>query len=155
MAAGMVVMGGLVAVPVLLVGYSVFNAKANKNLAQAKQNLLQAKRFRQEIQSKVSMMEAIQKRVFEMKDVLMELSENLDRTNHTLRSIIDAYGPNFPDYPETAKRDVYRTLLFAQATKSILDIQLLDKEGRLTNSSQEIVKRSIEFLEENDNARKS
>jgi len=46
------------------------------------------------------------------------------------------YGAQYPTFPEEAKKDVYTTVLLAQATKSILDIQLLDDKGNLTNDSE-------------------
>jgi hypothetical protein len=146
-ALGTIVLGGIVAAPVVVVGYMVFNAKANKNLAAAKQNLLKAKKFQQEINLAVSKINAIINRVNQMEDVLSELNKRLVRYNNRLAEIIRDNGIVFPEFSEADKKDIYMAMLYAQATKAMLDIELLNSKGDLTKMSKETLLENKKLLE--------
>jgi len=147
MAAGAMVLGGVVAAPVLAVGYMVFNAKADKNLALAKTNKLKAKEYRQEISLAVAKIDAIVSRVEQMKSVLTELSELLRINTFKLERIIKTHGTEYSAFPEEAKKDTYNTVLLAQATKLMLDIQLLDDKGNITSDSEHYLIENKKFLD--------
>ncbi len=147
MAVGAVVLGGVVAAPVIAVGYMVYDAKANKNLAAAKENLLKAKKFQQEILLAISKVNAIINRVNQMEDVLGELNKRLVRYNNRLAEIIRDNGIVFPEFSEADKKDIYMAMLYAQATKAMLDIKLLNSKGDLTKMSKETLLENKKLLE--------
>lgn len=147
MAVGAVVLGGVVAAPVIAVGYMVYDAKANKNLAAAKENLLKAKKFQQEILLAISKVNAIINRVNQMEDVLGELNKRLVRYNNRLAEIIRDNGIVFPEFSEADKKDIYMAMLYAQATKAMLDIELLNSKGDLTKMSKETLLENKKLLE--------
>lgn len=88
-ALGTAVLGGLVAIPVLLVGGFVLNAKAREALEIAKENRAQTERFVSETQAAISAMNVIRERCEQMKSVLIQLNSHLGKMTQGVKVISD------------------------------------------------------------------
>jgi hypothetical protein len=82
-----------------------------------------------------------------MEDVLGELNKRLVRYNNRLAEIIRDNGIVFPEFSEADKKDIYMAMLYAQATKAMLDIKLLNSKGDLTKMSKETLLENKKLLE--------
>lgn len=150
MAGGAVVLGGIVAAPVLLVGYAIFHSKAKQNFAEAKKHHLEAKKFRSEIKLVTSKIDVITSRVHQMKFTLEKLDGYFQEYVNIMKNIIETHGTDFSKYPEQEQKEIYIAVMFAQTTKALLDVNLLTKNGDLDNSSQLILESTEDFLIEHD-----
>lgn len=146
MAAGAVVLGGIVAAPVLMIGYAIFQSKSKTNLADAKTNRLKAIKYASEIYVAVKKMEAIIMRVQQMHFTLTQLDKYFKISVTTMSSIIDKYGNDFSTYSEDEQKEIYMAVIFAQTTKALLDVNLLDKDGALNHETKEVLATTEDFL---------
>ncbi len=146
MAAGAVALGGIVAAPVLIIGYAIFHSKSKTNLADAKTNNLAANKYWKEIKLAVSKMKAITDRVEQMEYTLKKLDRHFQKSVGTIEYIINKYGTNFSTYPESEQKEIYKSVMFAQTTKALLDVNLLKQNGELESASQEVLESTEDFL---------
>lgn len=145
-AGGAVILGSIALAPVLLVGYVVFNSKSKANLAEAKKNQLKAEKFRSEIKLAVSKMDAIIFRVGQMEYTLQKLDEYFKKYVSIVKDVIDKYGTDFSKFPEKEQKEIYLAVMFAQTTKTLLDVNILTSNGDLNHSSQSILTSAEDFL---------
>ena len=146
MAAGAVVLGGIVAAPVLIIGYAIFHSQSKTNLAEAKTNKLAAKKFKKEIELATSKMKAIIDRVDQMEYTLETLNGYFQKSVGAIEYIINKYGTDFSTYPESEQKEIYKSVMLAQTTKALLDVNLLDQNGELDDDSQEVLESTEDFL---------
>ncbi len=132
--AGTYVLGAIVLIPTILIWGITYTARAKSKLADAKVHKLKARKFDKENLIKVKKITAIIKRVDQMKKTLYILSKYLKTHVDIMNNTIQKYGNDYSTYPESAKKHIYTALMFAQATKSILDINLLTKDGDFSNN---------------------
>jgi hypothetical protein len=146
MAVGAVVLGGIVAAPILAIGYTVFHSKSKENLAVAKINNKKAQKFNAEINLAISKMNAIIERLQQMSDVLSKLNYRLIKSIGLMQDIIKKNGTDFSKYTENQKEIIYTAVMFAQATKSLLDVNLLTDNGDLDKENETILLESNKLL---------
>lgn len=127
MAGGMAVLGGIVAGPVLAVGGLVMSAKARKFEAEVKKEIGQ-------MESAISILDAIEKVAKQFDAVIRRLAELFTPLLHGLESAIATTGNNYADYSPSQKRFVHLTVQFAQVLKLVLETPLLTKEGAINES---------------------
>ena len=146
MAAGAIVLGGIVTAPVLIIGYVIFHSKSKTKLAEAKTNNLAANKYRKEIKLAISKMKAITDRVEQMEYTLNKIDRYFQKSVGTMEYIINKYGADFTVYPENEQKEIYKSVMFAQTTKALLDVNLLKKNGELESSSLEVLESTKNFL---------
>ena len=133
MAGGMVVLGGIVAGPVLAVGGMMMAAKARENLANAQKYQAEARKVVEEMNNAIAILEAINDVALKFDEIIQKLSQTIVPVLDGLESTIIASGIDYSLYDPSQKRQVHLAVQFAQALKLVLETPLLTKEGGIDN----------------------
>ena len=88
MAGGMAVLGGLVAAPALAVLGLFMGSSASKNLDNARSNLSEAKKFREEMETAATLCNGIRRRSYMFERLLIRLDSLLHDANNGMRQAI-------------------------------------------------------------------
>lgn len=139
MAGGMAVLGSVVAGPALAVMGAVMGAKASENLDNAYSNMAKAEKAEEEVNTLVSMCNAIAKRSDMISLVLIKLNKLAEPMMAEFDRIIRTEGVDYKAYSEASKRNIAALLSTMQATKAIFDTALLTKKGGLTPASKKVL----------------
>ena len=91
MALGAVVLGGLVAIPAIIAGGFVLNAKSKESLENAKANKARVEQMTAEADAAIAAMEVIFSRCNQMQETIIRLGSHLDRLNTKLQNMVDEY----------------------------------------------------------------
>ena len=145
MAGGMAVLGGIVAGPVLAVGGMMMAAKAEEAKHTAYGNYDKAKAAAQQMDGAVVVLDGIQKRTDEFEYILKLLSKTFEEYLNILKFIVDN-KTNYQEYQDNEKQIVLITFSIAQTIKNICDAPIIDKDGKVTQKSQEVLKSTNEFM---------
>ena len=147
---GIAILGGIVAVPVLMAGGLVFNAKARKQLAQAKSNLELAQKAAAEMRLAVSSCNSIK----QLADQFIHHINLLDKKTEVLldefENIILAHenDDEVVDYTELngqERKQVHLTLQAIQVLKSLLETSLLSEDGAIRDVCEKVLKKASTF----------
>lgn len=139
-AGGTAVLGGLVAGPALAVIGFVAGAKASGNKDKAYTNFAKAKEFKEEMDVASEMCIGIKKRAAMFEQFLIKLNLVFDPLVYKMKQIIDTKGTDYRKFSTNEKAVVAEAMTLAGTIKSVLDTPILDKEGRLTEESEEMEK---------------
>ena len=137
MAGGMAVLGGIVAAPVLAVGGLILAAKARKSLAVAEVRHAQARKIATELDSATAAVDRIYAVATQFREMIIGLNGRFGRVLDELAVVMAESGVDYSKYSERERRAVHIALMFAQATKTILDTPILTEEGALAKASSE------------------
>ena len=135
MAGGMAVLGGLVAAPALAVLGLFMGSSAKKNLENARSNLAEAKKFREEMETASVLCNGIRRRAYMFERLLIRLHIMLRNANDGMQSAINTYGTDYRNFSQDAKKTVGTAASLAKAVKTILDTPILTEDGKLTPES--------------------
>lgn len=91
MALGTAVLGGLVAIPAIIAGGFVLNAKSKEALENAKANRAKVKQAVAEAEAAISAMNVILSRCNQMQDIIIRLASHLDKLVTQLQNLIDEF----------------------------------------------------------------
>ena len=138
-AAGMWVLGGLVAAPAMAVMGIIMGLKASKNLDNAKTNLVTANEVEEEMKVWISACDGIRKRSDLFTKNLIKLESILHRQLAKFEYIIATEGVDYSKYSDAAQNLVVMLLGTVQAVKALLDTPLLDEKGALTAESEKVI----------------
>lgn len=139
MAGGMMVLGGLVAGPALTIVAAVTVAKGKTNLNEAYINLAEANKTKNEIRLLVTACKGIADRT-RMHIMLLERIEAIFSPMLTgLQQLIQREGTDYSFYSPGARKAIAALLATVAAYKAILDMPLLDKNGKLTQESANVL----------------
>lgn len=147
MAGGAVVLGGLVAGPALAIGGAFMAAKAEAALNNAKSNLDQARKFRQEGENICSLLYAIEKRATQIDKLLNNMNEYFIPAVAKMEYIIDVAGTDWRDYRDKEKQAIGKAAQLAKAIKIVLDTSILKEDGSLDSTSEEKLQEGNKLLE--------
>ncbi len=139
MAGGTMVLGGLVAGPALLVLGSVVGAKAGKNLDNAKANAAQTDVFCEQYRNGTIQCISIRRRTYMFYTLLARLDTNFQRLNSEMADIIKNEGIDYSQFTTESKKRIASAAATAVTIKSILDTPLLNEDGTLTESSEQVI----------------
>lgn len=135
MAGGMAVLGGLVAAPALAVLGLFMGSSASKNLDNARSNLSEAKKFREEMETAATLCNGIRRRSYMFERLLIRLDSLLHDANNGMRQAINTYGTDYRRFSDSAKKVTASAASLAKAVKTILDTPILTEDGKLTPES--------------------
>lgn len=137
MALGSAVLGGLVAGPAILVSGWFADEKAEKALTEAQEFEAKVDIACEKMQTQISELKAIQVRCGEFKSVLNKLSQRLNSQLTKLENVVNEL--TFNSTPsENQLKTIHLTFLLAKTLKDILDLNILDKQGKLTAESKNV-----------------
>ena len=148
MAGGAVVLGGIVAAPVLAVGGILLAAKAKKELAEARVLRANAIKAASEMQGATSIVKGIRKVTKQFQEVTTQLSERTTPILDDFESVIKNNGTDYAKYTKNDKQKVHLALMFIQALKIMLETPILTKEGALTQEYPKALEHGKKMLTE-------
>lgn len=134
MAGGTLVLGGIVAGPVLAVGGLVLSAKARANLANAKKHLSRAKAASSEMYTTAIMVDGIRKVVLDVEVVLRKLQERFADHLDEFEALQERSGVDWARFTEAERRQVQHYLHWAQLVKALLEAPILTEAGALNEA---------------------
>lgn len=134
-AGGTAVLGGLVAAPALVILGVVASSKANANLEDARSNLAKAKAFDSEISLAVTECVSIRRGADMMNRFLISLNSIFAPLVSEMTDIINYNGTDFSLYSDEDKKTIRKAGALARSIKAILNIAILNDEGRYNSDS--------------------
>ncbi len=141
MAGGAVVLGGLVAGPALLVLGSVVGAKAGKNLDNAKASAAEADVYCEQYENGTIQCISIRRRTYMFYTLLARLDAHFLQLISGMNEIIRNEGTDYSQFSADSKKKIASAAATAVTIKSILDTPLLNEDGSLTESSEQVITR--------------
>lgn len=138
MAGGTVVLGGIVAGPILAVGGMMMASKAEEALNDAKSNFEKAKLASEEMKTAAVATKAIRTRFAEVYKLVEELSVPF-RANLDNLFMIIRHNNDYVTFSPFEKDVAYKTLQLAVSMKNILEAPILNKDGSLNNDTKDLI----------------
>lgn len=138
MALGTAVLGGVVAGPALLLAGGYYNAKSKEKLNNAYSNLAEARQIDAEISLACTTLDLISRRATQFKTIISKIKTRFNTSINTMVNEING-ETEWKSLSNEAKQKVAVAMKYAQVTKAILDIPLLDEEGNLSLESEELL----------------
>lgn len=145
MAGGTMILGGIVAGPVLAVGGMMLASKAAEAKENAYSNLAQSRLGVEQMHSAELKAKAIGYRVSEIVFVLQGLSNYFSKAVVALEFIVNK-SKDFSTYSEHDKNHIGKTFALAKTIKNILDMKLLSENGELVIGQEAIIQESNKLL---------
>lgn len=145
-AGGVMVLGGLVAGPALLVVGLVAGKAADKNLDQAKINRLEAIQLAEQLDTASRQCEAIRRRTYLFYNLLARLDTCFLPSIYKLEDLVKTEGYDYSRYTAESREIVASCVSIASSIKSVLDTQLLTDDGLLTDESAGVAVNTEKFV---------
>ena len=134
-AAGTMVLGGIVAAPALLILGCVMGAKASKNLEEAKSNFAKANDYAEQMELLCSTCNKISEHADFMRNAITVTAKVCDRGVVNLEKTIDEYGTEWNAFPYDAKNKVAALGATVKLLKTLLDMKILTESGKPSDES--------------------
>ena len=150
MAGGTVVLGGLVAGPALMVLGFVAGTAAKKNLDKAYTNRAEALQISEELDAMSLQCEAIRRRTYMFYNLLARLDAIFLPLIYKMEDILKTEGNDYKAYSTESKKVIASCASVAVSIKGVLDTQMLNDDGLLTDESEAIVEKTQDFIERSD-----
>lgn len=147
MAGGTMVLGGIVAGPILAIGGMVMASKAEEAKENAYENLAEAKLHAEQMKTATLITSSIKTRSDEIGEVLSELKDRFLPMLQNLKTLIDSSGTNYQSYSEENKKGVFIVASLAKTIKSISDAPLIDDDGVVTKKSRKAISKGHKAIE--------
>ena len=136
MAGGTVVLGGLVAGPVLLIMGLVAGKAAQKGLEKAYTNRAEAVQIAAQFNTASLQCETIRRRTYMFYNLLARLDSYFMPLIHRMGDIVKIEGDDYSQYSAESKTVIASCASVAVSIKSVLDTPLLTDDGLLTDASE-------------------
>lgn len=146
MAGGMMVLGGLVAGPALLVMGLITGAKSQEKLDQALINKAQAEEIMEALNTASDQCAAIRRRTYLFYSLLAHLDTYLLPLVWQMEDIIAKEGTDYRAYSLESKKIIMAAASSAGSVKAVLDVPILTEKGALTEESGEIMEKVGKLL---------
>jgi len=139
MAGGTMILGGIVAGPILAIGGMVMASKAEEAKENAYANLAQAELLAEEMKTATVITHSIKSRLDEVHEVLSELKSRFSPLLQSFETLISSNGIDYRTYSEEDKKGVFILASLAKTIKLISDSPLIDENGIVTKESREAI----------------
>lgn len=140
MAGGMMVLGSVVAGPALLVMGAIGDAKASQKLETALKNKAEADKIVESLNTASLQCSAIRRRTYMLYNLLAGLDSYFVPQIWNMQDIINNEGTDYRAYKPESKKAIAVAASTACSVKAVLDTPILTKDGKLTKSSEKVVK---------------
>ena len=145
-AAGTVILGGLVAGPALMVLGLVTGCAAKKNLNKAHTNMAEAVQTAAQLNKAGLQCETIRRRTYMFYNLLARLDAYFLPLIYKMENIVKNEGYDYQKYSKESQWIISSCVSIAVSVKSVLDTPLLTDDGLLTDESEETVANIETFL---------
>ena len=139
MAGGMMVLGGLVAGPALIVMGLLTSAKSQEKLEYALANKAQADEVVESLSAAAYQCSAIRRRSYMFYNLLAHLDSYFLEQVWKMQDIVATEGVDYRAYKPESKKCIAAAASTACTIKAVLDTPILTQEGELTEASEKIV----------------
>jgi hypothetical protein len=144
--AGMVTLSGMIAGPFLAVGGMVLASKAKKAEADAATNIGRVNAAVEQLKSKQLATEAVFYRVYTILSVLGRLDERFTPLLAEVQRLV-IVSHDYSSYADKDKKVVMMAAMLAKTIKNVMETSILDDNGMITTSSEQIVAESERVLQ--------
>lgn len=138
MAGGAMVLGGIVAGPVLAVGGMMLASKAEAAKEDAYSNLSKAKLAAEEMKTARVTTNGIRNRFDEINSILYKLNTRFTPLLDSLVVLVDN-NKDYNSYSEADKKGVHMTASLAMTLKNIVEAPVITEDGSLTSESKNVI----------------
>lgn len=138
MAGGTMVLGGIVAGPVLAVGGMMLASKAEAAIEDAHSNSDTIDIAVEEMKTAKVTTEGIQLRFDEINEILNKLNERFEPLLISLTKLV-SQNQDYREYSKENQNGVFICASLAKTLKNIMEAPLITKKGKLTNKSQKAI----------------
>ena len=146
-AAGTMVLGGLVAAPALVVAGLFLGDKAETALNDARSNRDKARKYEQEVRNLCSAMDAIKEKTIQIDDLLKKLDSKFSPAVSNMVNAIRYFGTDFSKFSTMAQDEVGIAMNLAKTIKTVIDTPLMNQQGELSYEAQNLLtSRKIKVL---------
>lgn len=146
-AAGTMVLGGLVAAPALVVAGLFLGDKAETALNDARSNRDKARKYEQEVRNLCSAMDAIKEKTNQIDNLLRDLDEKFSPAISNMTNAIRYFGTDFSQFSQVAQNDVFKAAQLAKTIKTVIDTPLMNQQGGVSYEAQNLLtSREIKVL---------
>ena len=139
-AGGTMVLGGIVAGPALAIMGLIVGAKASAEKEKALANLATAHKTAEELNTASDVCIAIRKRCYLFIELLERLTNMFNPLLDQMETAINNHGADYSLFNIEEKKAVAGALSLAGTIKAVIDTPILNKEGKLTNESAQIIR---------------
>jgi hypothetical protein len=146
-AAGTLVLGGLVAAPVLAVGGLVVHHKGRAALTRAQADALEADIAIEQMELAQTVARGIELRAAQTCEVLEPLAELLGQRAAVLARLASR-NADYATYDETDRSVVMAAATIAKTVRTLIDVPIITEDGKPTRESRRVVEASQELLTE-------
>ena len=147
MAAGTMVLGGLVALPVLAVGGLVVHHKGRQALAEAKEDAAKAELAISEMELARTVAHGIMVRAARITILVARLSELARSRNAVLGHLVDR-NDDYATYDEYDREAVMLAVSAVKTLRTVMDVPVIDDDGSLTDVSGAAIEAAEQLLAE-------
>lgn len=153
MAGGTVVLGGIVAAPVLLVGGLVMASKAEKAKEDALSNWSKAQAAKEAMEAAEVATKAIGRKADKVQRVLKRLHDHLVNENLGALQYLVSINTDWRTYKRQEKELVGRSVSLAMTAKNVAETHLLEEGGEITKAIREVLRNAKAVLKTFDEVR--
>ncbi len=146
MAGGAVVLGGLVAGPVLAVGGMMLASKAESAKIDAYSNRDKALLAAEQMKTAEVVTEGIHRRFEEINDVLLRLNNFFTPMLKEFCALVER-NIDYSSYADNDKKLVFKVAATAKSIKNLLEVVIINEDGSLTNQSNNIASFGTALIE--------
>ena len=146
MAGGAVVLGGLVAGPVLAVGGMMLASKAESAKIDAYSNRDKARLAAEQMKTAEVVTDDIHRRFEEINDVLLRLNTFFNSMLKEFCGLV-ARNIDYSSYTENEKKLVFKVAATAKSMKNLLEVVIINEDGSLTSQSNNIASFGTAIIE--------
>lgn len=150
MAGGMAVLGATVLGPAMLVAAFVLDSNADKALTEAKEYSAEVDIAIEKIEAAKMLVEAVRKRVREITEVIIRLSDKLEIFVAKLKTLVNKHLKNnsvdFNDLNETEKETIFNCVNLVMALKTIIEVKIVKDDFKVTDESKTLIQKSRKLI---------